>query len=69
MTLKTKNHLQIHIIHLLEVEPSVELFTLLAEAWKHKELKAIVREAYLLSHIYNLNRGGQNEKTQSNNRT
>lgn len=61
MTLRTKNTLQIHIMHLLEIEPSVELFTLLAEAWKYDDLKAIVKHAYLISHIYNLNKGGYNE--------
>lgn len=53
MTLKAKNHLQIHILHLLEVQPSVELFTLLAEAWKYEDLRELVHQAYKIAHVYN----------------
>lgn len=56
MTLKQRNYLQIHILHLLEEEPSVELFTALAEAWKIEDLKTLVHQAYLIAHLTNKGR-------------
>ena len=50
MTLKIKNNLQVHLLHLLEIEFDIELFTQLATLWVlDLSTKELVHRAYIIA--------------------
>lgn len=50
MTLKLRNQVQVHILHLLEIEFDIELFTQLATLWVlDLSTKELVHRAYTIA--------------------